>query len=88
MSTGTRWQLLAWLSSELATYGLSARVVLPDRRHTAAVLRVVDVRTERVRFVVCVPAPQLETWAWVWSEGWAAVADPGAVEMIARAMRR
>jgi hypothetical protein len=88
MSTGTRWQLLTWLAGELAAYGLSARVVLPVSHHQAAVLRVADVRTKRVRFVACVPAPQPETWAWVWAEGWAVIADPAAVEMIARAMRR
>jgi hypothetical protein len=69
-------------------YELSARVVLPGSRRAAAVLRVADARTERVRFVACVPAPQVETWAWVWPEGRAAVADPDAVEMIARAVRR
>ena len=81
-----RWQLLSWLAGELTAYGLYARVLQPATG-AAAVLRVDNARTEKVRFVACVPAPQLETWAWVWSAGWAVVADPRAVDLIARTLR-
>jgi hypothetical protein len=81
-----RCRLLSWLAGELTPYGLTARVLQPSTG-AAAVLRVDNARTNKVRFVACVPAPQLETWAWVWSAGWAMVADPRAVDQIARTLR-
>lgn len=78
-----RPRLMNWLSGELEPYGLKPRVVGPERR---PVLRVVTPRTNRVRFIACVPAPQAETWAWVWPYGWALVTDPRAVAMIVEAM--
>jgi hypothetical protein len=78
-----RRQLLAWLASELDLHGVNARVECP--RETA-VLRVVTLRSRRIQYVVCIPAPQANTWAWVWSKGWALVTDPRSVAMIMEAM--
>jgi hypothetical protein len=78
-----RPELLAWLAIELEPYGLRPKVVGPG---SGPVLRVMTRRSDRVRFIACVPAPQARTWAWVWPFGWALVTDPGAISMIVEAM--
>jgi hypothetical protein len=82
-NSAERRQLLAWLASELELHGVTARVECPGE---TAVLRVVTLRSRRIQYVVCIPAPQANTWAWVWSKGWALVTDPRSVAMIMEAM--
>lgn len=81
-----RTQLLSWLAEQLALRGLRAEIVRPVGSAGTAVLRVIT-RRGRTRFIACAPAPQRDTWAWIWPEGWALVTDPGAVEAIEEAMR-
>ncbi|GAA4152888.1 hypothetical protein GCM10022416_51470 [Actinomadura keratinilytica] len=75
---------LTWLAENLALHSFEAAVVGPPG---AEVLRLVTRGSGSIRYVVCVPAPQVGTWAWLWSNGWALVTDPNAVAMIAKAMR-
>jgi hypothetical protein len=81
-STVQRVNLLRWLAAQLEPYGLSPYVLGSDER---SVLRVVNAAGQ-VRFVACVPAPQRDTWAFVWSYGWALATDRNAVAMIVGAM--
>jgi hypothetical protein len=78
-----RCHLLTWLAGQLPHHHVHPEVLGAGER---AVLRVTSRRTNKVRFVACVPAPQVGTWAWVWSRDWALVTDPRAVPAIAKAM--
>jgi hypothetical protein len=80
-----RRHYLGWLEGQLSERGVRARVMRPDGGGTE-VLRVE--RGDGARFIACVPAPQRDTWAWVWPRGWALVTDPGAVAMVAKDMAR
>jgi hypothetical protein len=82
-----RYRLLSWLAEELRTHELAATVVRQNGRDASAVLRSLNARGE-TRFVACVPAPQMECWAWVWSYGCALTADARAVAWIAAALRK
>ncbi|QFG26287.1 hypothetical protein [Actinomadura sp. WMMB 499] len=78
-----RQHLLTWLANQLQRYELQPTVLGTDDN---VVLRVMSPRTHTTRFIACVPAPQVGTWAWVWSTDWALITDPRAVPTIAEAM--
>lgn len=80
---GRRQHLLTWLAGQLQRYELCPEVLWSGPN---AVLRVTNHRTKAIRFIACVPAPQMATWAWVWSNDWALITDPRAVPVIAEAM--
>ncbi|MBE1535612.1 hypothetical protein H4W34_005445 [Actinomadura algeriensis] len=69
-----RHYLLSWLANQLQRYEVQPAVLGADDK---AVLRVMNCRTNTTRFIACVPAPQAGTWAWVWSDNWALITDPG-----------
>ncbi|MEU8342110.1 hypothetical protein SAMN05443665_10152 [Actinomadura meyerae] len=78
-----RQYLLGWLAGQLQRYGLCPEVLWTGPN---AVLRVTSYRSKTTRFVTCIPAPQIQTWVWVWSGDWALITDPRAVPAIAEAM--
>ena len=76
----SRAHYLTWLAAALEPYGLSARVLGSGE---GALLGLVD-RSGLYRFVACLPMH--DSWAFVWSCGWAFVGDPRVVAMIVEVM--
>src|SRR4051794_9208885 len=75
-----RARYLTWLAAALEPYGLSPRLL---GWGDGSLLSVVD-RSGLSRFVACLP--MRDSWAFVWSRGWAFVGDPRVVTMIVEAM--
>ncbi|OLT16064.1 hypothetical protein BJF79_18590 [Actinomadura sp. CNU-125] len=77
-----RGVLLAWLAGQLNARGITAEVLDVDG---AGILRA---HAKCVRHVACVPVPQHDTWAFVYSGGWVLVNDPLAADTVVRAVAR
>ncbi|WP_026404100.1 hypothetical protein [Actinomadura rifamycini] len=74
--------LLAWLAGQLNGRGIAAEVLDVDG---VGILRA---RARCVRHVACVPVPQHDTWAFVYSGGWVLVTDPLAADTVGTAVAR
>ena len=77
-----RAALLGRLAGQLNGWGIAAEVLDVNG---AGVLRA---RARCVRHVACVPVPERDTWAFVYSGGWVLVDDPFAAETVGTAVTR